>query len=306
MKRLVVLLTGGSSEEREVSLNSCTAINRALQNLGYNVHLVDPQGFSSWSEFGAYLVKMDPYIVFNGLHGGVGENGVLQAYLSLLGLNFTGSGFKASALSMDKILSFKLVNGLGVKVADYTVLEAIPQLNIRSIVSKYGFPLVVKPNESGSSYGISIVKNEDMLQKAIFNAFQYSDRIIIQKFIDGSELTVSILGNKALPVVEIKTKEGWYDYTHKYTQGKTDYLIPAQISEATTESLKEKSEFIFKQFDCKGYARIDYRFDGEDYYFLELNTLPGMTSLSLTPMAAEKIGISFEDLIGKIIDYSLS
>jgi len=303
MKKTVVLLAGGFSEEREISLISSEAIFKSLISLGYNVEKVDVADFSSWLEFGSYLVRIKPHIVFNGLHGGIGENGKIQAFLSLLKIPFTGSGYEASVLAMDKIVSFQIAASLNVLTAPYFIVD---NRNCQDFdIKKTGYPLVVKPNDSGSSCGITIIADEGGLNDAVQKAFQYSSRVICQQYVAGSELTVSILGNKALPVVEIRPKKGWYDFTNKYTQGNTEYIVPAEISSALTNNLQRDAKNLFKELGCKAYARIDFRYDGKDYYLLELNTLPGMTSLSLTPMAAQYAGISFDNLIDKIIEYSL-
>ena len=154
--------------------------------------------------------------------------------------------------------------------------------------------------------GISIVRNEEDCQSALLEAFKYSKRVICERFVDGRELTVTILDNKPLPVVEIKPNNGWYDYANKYTKGNTIYQVPAQITEVDTISVQKQALSIFRLMGCEGYGRVDFRFDGDDFYFLEVNTLPGMTPLSLTPMAAGKAGYSFSQLLMKIVEIALS
>lgn len=299
MKKLVVLLAGGFSEERAVSLDSSKAINEALVKLGYEVMVIDPREYSSWLETGSLLSELDPYIVFNGLHGGAGEDGTLQAYLSLLKIPFTGSGFKASALAMDKLVSYKIASSLGLLIPEY--YTAGKEDSVVNKNTDINGKLVVKPNCSGSSYGISIIDDGKDLNKAVKQALKYSSKAIIQRYISGSELTVSILDGQTLPVVEIKAKDGWYDYTHKYTKGKTEYIVPAGIAEETAQKLQQQAFAVYEDLGCSGYARVDFRYDGEKAYFLELNTLPGMTSLSLTPMAAAAAGINFKQMIKKIV-----
>ncbi len=299
MKKIVALLAGGLSEEREVSLESSRAIYEALVKLGYEAIVIDPKEYCSWLEVGSLLAELNPYVVFNGLHGGEGEDGTLQAFLSLLQIPFTGSGAKASFIAMDKLVSYRIANFLGLLIPEYKVIYKDD--SCVETDSKIMDNLVVKPNNSGSSYGISIVKNGKDLKKAVKEALKYSDKAIIQKYITGSELTVSILDNKTLPVVEIKAKNGWYDYKHKYTKGKTEYIVPADIPQEVAEEIQQQAMAVFKEFGCSGYARVDFRYDGKDAYFLELNTLPGMTSLSLTPMAAAAVNINFNQLIKKIV-----
>lgn len=316
MRRKVVLLQGGDSEEREVSLQSSAAIHQALCELGYESIPLDPADYSDYQKLSEAIVSISPYIVFIGLHGGEGENGSLQALLSLLDIPFTGSDMKSSALCMDKLISFALAKSLGVRIPDYVALERRdyeidslrPGEETRSYEEKIAgleFPLVVKPNDSGSSVGITIVPDLSQLAAAIDEAFRYGKSIIIQRFIAGSELTVSVLGSQALPVVEIKVKEGWYDYRNKYTSGRTVYEVPAKLSHRETELIRKQSLDIFKSFGCCSYARIDFRYDGRNFYFLEVNTLPGMTSLSLTPMAAKAAGYSFPEMIDRIIKESI-
>lgn len=304
MSRKIVLLQGGYSEEREISLKSSASIHEALNELGYDTTTLDPLDFPHYLSLGEKILTIHPDMVFLGLHGGDGEDGTIQAFLSLLKIPFTGSGMKSSALSMDKQYSFAVASSIGGKIPDYLVYDQKP-LDYKYITNRIGFPLVVKPNSSGSSVGVSIVNDPADLDRALGEALQYSKRIIVQRFVPGSELTVSILGNRALPVVEIKVNDGWYDYQNKYTKGKTVYEVPAILTEQETEAIQRESLEIFETFDCRAYARIDFRYDGQDFYFLEVNTLPGMTSLSLTPMAAKEAGISFPLLIKQIIDLSV-
>ncbi|MBW6516513.1 MAG: D-alanine--D-alanine ligase [Candidatus Cloacimonetes bacterium] len=304
MVKKVVLLQGGFSEEREISLKSSAEIHKALNELGYETIPLDPANFTNYLQLGERILSIKPDIVFIGLHGGVGEEGTLQAFLSLLDIPYTGSNMNASSLCMDKHLSFVLAYSIGIKVPEYLVIDECIPKNWK-FVDNLVLPLVVKPNNSGSSVGITILRDPNNLIEAIQEAFQYSTKVIIQKYIEGSELTVSILGKKALPVVEIKVKDGWYDYQNKYTAGKTIYETPADLSNEQTNKIQDMSIKLFKTFGCRAYARIDFRYDGKDFYFLEINTLPGMTSLSLTPMAAKQVGISFPELVEEIIEYSL-
>ena len=310
MNKLVVLLAGGLSEEREISLATSEAVHTALLELGYEVEVVDPQNFSSWLSLGGYLKEAKPYIVFNGLHGGIGENGTIQAFLDMIKLPYTGSGYKASAVTMDKIMSFRIASSLGVKVAPYVVLDK-PQADNKQIFTPEGVTIqsvvrseggVIKPNDSGSSYGVTITEDESQIESALNKAYQYSDKVIFQKFIKGSELTVSILGTKALPVVEIKANDGWYDYTHKYTKGKTEYIVPANIPVATAQQLQQTSEMLFKEFGCQGYARVDFRVDEQGNIFvLEINANPCIAPDSGFVAAAQQAGISHEQLIDRIV-----
>jgi D-alanine-D-alanine ligase len=301
----VVLLSGGFSEEAEVSLVSAAEIGKTLTEMAYNVELTDPKQFSSYSEMINFIKSVDPFIVFNGLHGQEGEDGRIQSLFELEQIAYTGSGCRASAIAMDKHVSGILAEYEKVKVPKRIAISKIENIEINKIESEIGFPMVIKPNDSGSSVGISIVKNYRDITPAIKEAFQFSNKILIEEFIDGRELTVTVLDGKALPVVEIKPKDGWYDYANKYTTGNTVYEAPARLDGIIEKELKLKAEKIFKLFGCEVYARVDFRYDGKDIYFLEVNTLPGMTPLSLTPMAAKADGIDFEQLLKKIIELSM-
>ena len=301
----VVLLSGGFSEEADVSLVTASEIGKSLSEMAYSVEITDPKKFTSYSEMINFIKSVDPYIVFNGLHGQEGEDGRIQSLFELEKIAYTGSGYRASAIAMDKHISGILAEYENIKVPKRIATTFKEEFKLNKIESEIGFPMVIKPNDSGSSVGISIVENHRDIAPAMKEAFQYSKKILIEKFIAGRELTVTVLDGKALPVVEIKPKDGWYDYTNKYTAGNTVYEAPARLDEIIEQELKSKAEKIFKLFGCEVYARVDFRFDGKDIYFLEVNTLPGMTPLSLTPMAAKAEGIDFEQLLKKIIELSM-
>ncbi|MCK4694854.1 MAG: D-alanine--D-alanine ligase [Candidatus Cloacimonetes bacterium] len=303
--RRIVILTGGFSEESDVSKVTSSEIAKALKSKNYEIKMIDPIEFKSYSKMIIAIKEFEPFIIFNGLHGAGGEDGRIQSILSLENLPFTGSGYKASAISMDKYVSGILAKYIGIIVPDRYLIYKDFEYDINSISEKIGFPMVVKPNDSGSSVGVSIIKNINEADNAIDKASKFSKKILFEKFIEGRELTVTILGNKALPVVEIKPKDGWYDYTNKYTKGKTIYEAPAKLTSKEKAEIQKDALRIFHLFSCKAYARVDFRYDGKNFYFLEVNTLPGMTPLSLTPMAAKEEGYSFEELLEEIIKLSL-
>ncbi|MBP7334035.1 MAG: D-alanine--D-alanine ligase [Candidatus Cloacimonas sp.] len=303
----IVVLKGGLSPEREVSLVSGAEIASALKNMGYSVIEIDPADYSKVSDLLSAIQYEQPLLVFNGLHGGSGENGELQAALSLAGIKVTGSGFKASCLSMDKYISKLIASAEGIPVPKYILmredlLEDYQETEDYSgFSSQLGLPIIVKPNDAGSSVGISRVECLEDLKPAVQKALQYSQSVLLEEYIPGRELTVTIIDAEAYPVVEIIPLEGWYDYTNKYTHGKTKYEAPAQIDDTVAKLLQLYALRLWKAFGLSGYARIDFRYDDLKPYFLEVNTLPGMTSLSLTPMAAKAAGMSFQDLLQKII-----
>ncbi|MEA2104594.1 MAG: D-alanine--D-alanine ligase [Candidatus Cloacimonadota bacterium] len=301
----IVLLKGGISEEREVSLHTCSAVENAFKRLGKNFEIVDPYNFLengkvNYNSLIKKLQKIAPTIVFNGLHGGDGENGNIQGILTAHNISFTGSGKKACSIAMDKIQSKLLAKNLGIPVPDFLKYEKGDKISEDKIINSLGLPIVIKPNSSGSSVGISIVTNREEIFPAIEKAAEFDACVLIEKFIPNREITVAILGQSALPVVEIIADNGWYDYIHKYTKGKTVYESPANIDAEQSLTVQKYAEMMFKKMDCADYARVDFRFDGKKFYFLELNTLPGMTNLSLVPMAAKAINVGFDDLIRKI------
>lgn len=303
----IVVLKGGTSPEREVSLVSGAEIASALRNMDYSVIEIDPADYPKLSDLLTAVQNEQPLLVFNGLHGGSGENGELQAALSLAGIKFTGSGFKASCFSMDKYISKLIALAEGIPVPQYILMREDLLEDYQDVEDYSGFsnqlglPIIVKPNDAGSSVGISRVECLEDLKPAVQKALQYSHSVLLEEYIPGRELTVTIIDSEAYPVVEIKPLEGWYDYTNKYTHGKTKYEAPAQIDDTVAKLLQLYALRLWKAFGLSGYARIDFRYDGLKPYFLEVNTLPGMTSLSLTPMAAKAAGMSFQELLQKII-----
>lgn len=303
IKKIAVLL-GGSSEEREVSLVTGEKVAEALAKKGYQTDKIDPVDFSAFHKLVTYIKEHNYDIVFNALHGKIGEDGKIQALFELEGIPYTGSDFKSSVLAMDKIISAQLAAKDGIPIPGYIVLNKQESYSFQIKQSKMQLPVVIKPVNSGSSFGITIVKTKKELHKAMTNAFKYDNNIMIEKYIAGRELTVTILNNRALPVVEIKPKNGWYNYANKYTKGNTKYIVPADLGKTEKKLIGEYAEKIFTTLGCSVYGRVDFRYDGHKFYFLEVNTLPGMTELSLTPMAAKESGLSFSDLLKKIIELS--
>ena len=326
----VGLILGGASPERAVSKHSAEGVLKALRNLDYNVILVDPAyGVNQpkdekdfFSECDCFDVSASNYIsainthllnkvdiAFNALHGSWGEDGKIQAILEFNNIQYTGSGILASAASMDKHITKSIIKHHGVSTADWIVVEKnVDEIDfvMKSAVEKLKFPIVVKPNDQGSAIGLSICNNLDELIVGINLAFQFSKRILLEQFIEGQELTVGILDNIVLPVLEIKPKHNYYDYECKYTPGMSEYEVPAQIPDSVSQLIQNQALLAYNSVGCKNYGRIDFRMD-EKYnpFCLEINTLPGLTSTSLLPKAAKAFGISFEQLIDKIIRTSL-
>lgn len=326
----IILLVGGTSTERYISKLSSKSIYNALKNLGHNVTLLDPAyGDNQPSETEEFFDENDfaeisnsNYIkcfnrkefdsadlVFIGLHGKWGEDGTVQAILDLKGIKYTGSKTLASAVTMDKILSKILFDEYKIPTPKWFSFRN-NEMTFDDVVSKIeleiGYPAIIKPNDQGSTVGLSICRNKDDIKNALSLAKDYSEKILVEEFIAGRELTVGIVGDIALPVLEIKPKHEIYDYECKYTSGMSEYIVPADIPVNIANDLMKTSLLAFKALECDGYARIDFRLSPENkFYLLEINTLPGMTSLSLVPKMAKAVGMSFEELVDKIIQLSL-
>lgn len=339
MMRVVVLM-GGSSAERDVSFASGKGIARALEENGHQVLWIDPlqgptpldkesllargvrsqppelsqikvdHGLKMIKTVEQVFVERKVDVFFIALHGRPGEDGSIQAILDLLEVPYTGSGVLASALAMDKAMAKTLFRQVGVQTADWIFIdERIETLTPRFLdrVSRaIGFPLVVKPNNEGSTVGFSIVQNKEQLLPALKLAQIYGPETLIEKYIPGREVTVAILEDNVLPVIEIVPRRGVYDYESKYTKGMTDYQVPAQLEAAVSHYLQDQALKAFQALKCTDYARVDFRLrpDGETYC-LEVNTLPGMTETSLVPKAARAAGIEFNALIEKILQMAL-
>ncbi|MDP3296505.1 MAG: D-alanine--D-alanine ligase [Thermodesulfovibrionia bacterium] len=311
-KRIGVLM-GGFSSERDVSIRSGLAIYQALQELGYNSVLIDVG-----KEIVNVLKKEKVKLAFLALHGGIGENGAIQGMLEILEIPYTGSGVLASALAMDKEASKKIFMYHGLPVAPFVVVqrsafsvqrqEKDSKLRIQNseLRTDFEMPWVVKPAAEGSSIGISIVKEQAGLVPALEKAFSLGKRAIIEKFVEGKEVHIGILGSRALGGVEIKPSLEFYNYEAKYTSGLTEYIIPPQIEEAVYEKAKNIALNAHTALGCSGATRVDLRIDeNATPYVLEVNTLPGMTATSLLPKIAQSAGLSFKNLIEEIIRLAL-
>lgn len=301
-KKIVVLM-GGPSAEREVSLNTGNAILGALVEKGYQavgIEIDPPKLFEQLKASGCD-------IVFNAIHGKFGEDGKLQGALELLGIPYTGSGVLASAMAMDKAASKCLFIASAISTPNskvYTKLDLKRDL-VKEIMDQFTIPVVVKSAAQGSSIGVTIVEKQEDLPEAIKNAFQYSPNILVEEFIKGRELTVAVWGNEskeALPIIEIIPHSGKYDYKSKYTKGATEYIVPAELDEATVQKVQAVALRAFDVLGCIGIARVDIML-GENGvpYVLEVNSVPGMTATSLVPKAARAAGISFNDLCEKLL-----
>ncbi|MDH4222175.1 MAG: D-alanine--D-alanine ligase [candidate division Zixibacteria bacterium] len=331
----IIVLMGGTSEERDVSIVSGESIVQGLREKGHQVLAIDTaKGYKlpeNQKKFLSEGIKTEPPdvkalqhegkrlalktiesfnlseadVVFLALHGGQGEDGTIQALLELSGIPYTGSGVLASALAMNKAMSKKVFEREGILTPQWFTLESSNYMDISLIIDKVkktvNFPVAVKPNEQGSSVGLTVVEEEKNLGKAIEEAKMYSEKILFEKYIPGRELTVGILGDIPLPVIEIVPEHGIYDYECKYTKGKSQYVCPAELSNEKTIEIQETGLRAFKALGCEGFARVDFRYGIDDkFYCLEVNTIPGMTATSLVPKAARALGIEFPELVERI------
>lgn len=289
----VALLKGGLSSEREVSLSSAKGIKAALDKLGYKVTEIDVT-----RNIANDLQEIKPDIAFNALHGTYGEDGCIQGVLEFLGIPYTHSGVRASSVGMDKPLAKYIFAGCGILCPEGQVAD-IEDILKKDIMPR---PYVLKPISEGSSVGVVIVNHQNRIEREwlLPNHKQY----IIEKYIPGLELSCAVLDGQALGVIEVKPKQGFYDYTNKYTDNKSDHIMPAQIANDVYEQVKLVSEKAYKILGCRGVARADFRYDHEgdgQVYLLEINTHPGMTPLSLVPEIARYVGIEFEEIIDRLV-----
>lgn len=299
----IAVLLGGTSAEREVSLNSGKAVLEALLNQGYDAHPIDPK------EYNVANLKKDGFNrVFNILHGRGGEDGTMQGLLEQIGLPYTGCGVMASALTMDKMRTKMLWKAFGLPVADMEVVtrETFASLDPQAVVDKLGLPLMVKPSLEGSSVGLTKVKAVDELKSAVEYALKFDNTILIEEWLAGDELTVPVLDSQVLPAIRIVPEGEFYDYNAKYISDNTQYFCPAGL---TSEREQELAILVKRAYDavgCRGWSRIDVMCDAKgDFRLVEVNTNPGMTSHSLFPKSAASVGISFEQLVVKILELSV-
>ena len=338
----IAVLMGGTSPEREISIRTGGGVSRALLSLGHEVVLLDtgtgkllqagelraalasPAGPVALAPTalpaGAVSIGIEPFVrgmprdvdlVFVALHGGDGENGTLQALLDLARVPYTGSGVLASALAMDKAISKRIFVHEAIPTPEWVerwapedpVQPWHPELDDEDIERLGGFPVIVKPNDQGSTVGITVVTARDGLRPALLTARRYCRLALVERYIPGREVTVSVLDDRPLPIVEIIPEGGFYDYEHKYTAGASRYEVPAQLAPEASERLLSLGLRACRALRTRGVARVDFRLDEDGTpYCLEVNTVPGMTETSLVPKAAAAAGMSYEELVRAIVD----
>ena len=298
MSKLVTVLMGGWSAEREVSLASGAACADALNDAGYDVTRVDvSRNLKTLID----ALKPAPDVVFNALHGRFGEDGRIQSLLDILGLPYTHSGVLASALAMDKQSAKALFAARGIPCPEGKLLT-IAEIGDSMPLNP---PFVVKPNNEGSSVGVMVIRQSD--NRVTFDNWPYGDDVLVEQYIDGRELTVAVIGERALGVTELRPNVGFYDYEAKYTDGKTEHLCPAPIPDEITELAMEYAVLAHQALGCRGVSRSDFRYDDTEsspgrLYMLEVNTQPGMTPLSLVPEQAAHAGMSMSDLVAWMVE----
>jgi D-alanine-D-alanine ligase len=335
MKKIrVAVLMGGKSAEHEVSLSSGREVIKNLDPKKYEtIPLVISRDGKRWQlankelllkekkhelKFARELVPLEiglPQnlqqkkidVVFIAMHGPFGEDGTIQGMLELTGLPYTGSKVLASALGMNKIMSKKIWKNEKIPVIPYFVLDKNDKID--SVLKKVSFPFIVKPSDQGSSVGVSIIHKKGELEKALNLAFSYSDKVIIEKYIKGKEITCGILGNNkpiSLPLIEIVPKHEFFDYACKYTPDLCEEIVPARIDKKITRKIQKIALAAYKALGCQGFGRVDmFLGDNGKIYVSEINTIPGLTANSLLPKEAKAAGISFPRLLDKIISYAL-
>ena len=283
---------GGLSSEREISLSTGNSVMEAMTRKGLKALPIDVD-----LNIAKALQGID--LAFIALHGTYGEDGCIQGVLEYLKIPYTGPGVVGSALAYDKLKTKEILKFHGIPTADY---EVFYKNQNQPTKRNLNFPVVVKPTNQGSSFGVSIVHTEDQWKPALKSAFKYSEEIIVEKYIEGKLLAIGMNGESPMPIVHIRPKSGFYDYEAKYTSGKTEYLCPANLSKYEINKCNEVSKKVFKVLRGRGIPRVDIILDDKGTpYVLEMNTIPGMTPTSLLPMAALKMGMEFDDLVVEIL-----
>jgi len=305
----IALLSGGWGGEREISLKTGEQIYKALDKKKYQVLRFDPK--NDLGKFFSDALKKKFDLIFPALHGPFGEDGKLQGLLDVLGIPYLFSGCLASALAMNKYKTKVIVGKEGIAMARNILIRKNEKYNLNGIIKKLSLPIVVKPSELGSSVGMSIAKTKKELEKGIKIAFRYDREVLLEKFIKGRELTVPVMGNdpaRALPVIEIIPKVStWFDYRAKYEVGGSEEICPAKIPGKIKNKIQKQALAAYKAIGCKDLARVDFIWQkGSDkLYFLEINTIPGMTATSLVPKSAKAAGLTFSQFLDKLISQAI-
>ena len=295
MSRHIAVLMGGWSAEREVSLVTGAAVSRVLQEQGHRVTSIDVQ-----RDMGGLLTRLYPRpdAVFNALHGRYGEDGCVQGLLNMLEIPYTHSGLLASALAIDKPMAKRLFTDAGIPVAEHVIVGR-EEVLAGDVMAR---PYVVKPTNEGSSVGVHIVKEGDNEQAFSESGWPVGGRVLVERFIPGKELTVTVMGDRPLAVTDITSQRGFYDYEAKYTPGGSVHVVPADLDKLVYDEALRISLLAHQTLGCRGVSRADLRYDGEQLYMLEINTQPGLTPTSLVPEQAAYVGIPFPELVDWMVE----
>ena len=302
----MALLSGGISSEREVSLKSGEQVYEALNKEKYDVIRYDPK--TDLQRLVVDAPGIDVALII--LHGSYGEDGTVQGMLDLLDIPYQGSGVLGSALAINKLAAKKMYEQAGIPVPPYMVIQQTDDVDLDEYIKKLGLPLVIKPLLGGSSIGMSIATSREELNNAFELAFKYDETILLEKYIDGTELTCGVIGNdtlESLPVVEIipGKDHAFFNYDAKYTAGEASEICPAGIDDTIADQAKKYGAMAHKALFCKGYSRTDMILSNDELFVLETNTIPGMTPTSLLPLAARTAGYAFDQLLDKLIELAL-
>lgn len=307
MKRLTLaLISGGTSSERQVSIDSGNQVYEGLDKEKYEITRYDPK--TDLKRLVADASRIDAALII--LHGPYGEDGTVQGLLDLLGVPYQGSGVLGSAIAMNKFASKQLYERSGLPVPPYLIVKRRDPVDPEALIERLGLPLVFKPVAGGSSIGMSIVKSKNGVQEAMATAMRFDDTVLIEAYLEGIEITGGVIGNEhleALPLIEIIPDKAhdFFDYTAKYTAGVTQEICPARIDDALTEKAQTYAKLAHTALFCKGYSRTDMIVAKRGIYLLETNTIPGMTPTSLLPLAAKTAGINFSQLLDQLIQLSI-
>ena len=299
----VLVLMGGTSTEREVSLRSGATVSKALSDAGYEVKTLDinPGNINE-------IAKSSPDVVYIALHGKGGEDGTIQGLLEYMQIPYTGPGVAASVICMDKILTKEVLVANGINTPKFLIYDkyTVDTLDVDKIVADLGLPIVIKAACQGSSIGVEIIYDKNEIKQSVERNLTFDNRVLLEQYVEGTEVTVPILGNEdltVLPIIEIVSDNKFYDFQSKYTPGKSKHIIPANITDYEKNCIEQEAKRAYKCVGCTGLSRIDFIIDKNGTPFvIEINTIPGMTETSLFPDAAKHIGLSLPDLVSKIIN----
>lgn len=324
MKKNIALITGGSGGEIEISLRSANVIKNNLDKTRYNAYLIVIEGihwFYYHDDNTKILVDKNSFsfrvdgqeilfdCVFIAIHGTPGEDGKLQGYFDLLKIPYTACDLFTSSLTFNKYFTNHVVENLGIKVGKLQIIKTGQDYRQPGYFSSQDFPCFVKPNKGGSSVGTAKVNKPEELTAAIENAFIYDDEVLIQKFMKGREITCGLISSNGeliiFPLCEIVSKKEFFDYEAKYTDGLADEILPARISENLAVKCRNISAFLYEKLNCKGVVRFDYVLDGDEFFFLEVNTIPGLSDSSIVPRMASHMGMNVMDLFTLMLEEAM-